>query len=215
MDQGPQSTALIPPAFWMSRLSESAAPTLAIAEVSSLVQRTLGGDDRAFEQLIIRYERRVFTLAMKLLGSTEDAQDAAQEVFLRVFKYIHRFDLQKPLEPWLLQMTVNVCRNIGRDRLRRWNTFPVTVDPELPVASEARDPHAGLKEEQERRLLWKALDTLPEKERLAVILRDIDGLKTSEVAQILGSTETTVRSQVSRARVRMKEVIDQMMGARP
>jgi RNA polymerase sigma-70 factor (ECF subfamily) len=61
----------------------------------------------------------------------------------------------------------------------------------------------------------ESLDTLPEKERLAVILRDIDGLKTSEVAQILGSTETTVRSQVSRARVRMKEVIGQLMGVRP
>src|SRR5262245_15726647 len=101
MEQGPHSAALNPPAFWMSRLSET-APAVSTAEVSSLVQRTLGGDTAAFEQLIIRYERRVFTLAIKLLGSPEDAQDAAQEVFLRVFKYIHRFDLQKPLDPWLL-----------------------------------------------------------------------------------------------------------------
>jgi RNA polymerase sigma-70 factor (ECF subfamily) len=120
--------------------------------VSSLVQRTLDGDAEAFEQLIIRYERRVFTLAMKLLGVAEDAQDAAQEVFLRVFKYIHRFDLQRPLEPWLLQMTVNVCRNIGRDRQRRWKTFPTTVEPDLAILSEARDPHAGLSEEQERQI---------------------------------------------------------------
>src|SRR5262245_16518088 len=114
MEHGPHSTALDPRAFWMSRLSDD-RQTVAIAEVASLVQRTLGGDTAAFEQLIMRYERRVFSFAMRLLGSTEDAQDAAQEVFLRVFKYIHRFDLQKPLEPWLLQMTVNVCRNIGRD----------------------------------------------------------------------------------------------------
>jgi DNA-directed RNA polymerase specialized sigma24 family protein len=103
-----------------------------LAEVSSLVQRTLGGDTAAFEQLIVRYERRVFSLAKKLLGSTEDAQDAAQEVFLRVFKYIHRFDVQKPLEPWLLQMTVNVCRNIGRDRQRRWTTFPPVSNRKWP-----------------------------------------------------------------------------------
>jgi len=151
---------------------------------------------------------------MKLLGSSDDAQDAAQEVFLRVFKYLHRFDAQKPIEPWLVQVTVNVCRNIGRIRQRCWNTFPVTVDPDLAVAHPSRDPHAGLAEEQQRQMLWKALDTLPHKERLAVILRDIDGLKTSEVAQLLGSSETTVRSQVSRARVRMKEAIDQMMGGR-
>ena len=204
----------VQPAIWMSRLADG-RQAVAAAEVSSLVQRTLDGDAEAFEQLIIRYERRVFTLAMKLLGVAEDAQDAAQEVFLRVFKYIHRFDLQRPLEPWLLQMTVNVCRNIGRDRQRRWKTFPTTVEPDLAILSEARDPHAGLSEEQERQILWKALDTLPEKERLAVILRDIDGLKTSEVAEILGSSETTVRSQVSRARVRMKEAIEQLMGAQP
>jgi RNA polymerase sigma-70 factor (ECF subfamily) len=197
----------------MSGISETER-TAAIAEVAALVQRTLGGDTVAFEQLIMRYERRVFSLSIKLLGSADDAQDAAQEVFLRVFKYIHRFDIRKPIEPWLMQMTVNVCRNIGRDRQRRWNTFPETVEPEIAAVPECHDPHNGLAVEQERQILWKALDGLPAKERMAVILRDIDGLKTSEVAQILGSTETTVRSQVSRARVRMKEAIDQMMGAR-
>jgi RNA polymerase sigma-70 factor (ECF subfamily) len=197
----------------MSRVRDS-DDSLALADVAALVRRTAGGDAAAFEQLIVRYERRVFTLAMKLLGSTEDAQDAAQDVFLRFFKYIHRFDPARPLQPWLLQMTVNVCRNIGRDRQRRWATFPVSVEPELAVIHNGPDPHAGITQDQEKQILWKALDCLPEKERLAVILRDIDGLKTSEVAEILGSSETTVRSQVSRARVRMKEAIDQMLGAR-
>src|SRR2546425_11896741 len=114
MEQGRHCTALIQPAFWMSGLPETER-TVEIAEVASLVQRTLGGDTTAFEQLVIRFERRVLTLAMKLLGSRDDAQDAAQEVFLRVFKYLHRFDVHKPMEPWLMQMTVNVCRNIGRE----------------------------------------------------------------------------------------------------
>jgi RNA polymerase sigma-70 factor, ECF subfamily len=198
-------------ALLMSRIRETDTVAENV-EISSLVRRTLGGDTAAFEELIIRYQRRVFTLALKLLGSTDDAQDAAQEVFLRVFKYIHRFDSRRPIEPWLMQVTVNVCRNIGRTRQRCWNTFPETVDADMAVENPARDPHSGLAEEQRRRMLWKALETLPEKERLAVILRDINGFDTSEVAKILGSSETTVRSQVSRARVRMKEVIDQMIG---
>jgi len=203
-------------ALWMARLRETdrSDELSELAEVASLVQRTLGGDTSAFEQLIVRYERRVLTLAMKLLGSPDDAQDAAQEVFLRVFKYIHRFDVHKPMSPWLMQMTVNVCRNIGRERQRRWNTFPTTVEAEQPVVPEFRDPHAGFAEEQERQILLKLLDTLPEKERLAVVLRDIDGRTTSEVAEILGSSETTVRSQISRARVKLKEAIDQMLGGR-
>src|SRR5215831_18719151 len=130
MEQGPQSAAILGPAYWMARSSETSHSD-AIAEISLLVQRILGGDSAAFEQLIIRYERRVLSLSLKLLGSAEDAQDAAQEVFLRMFKYIHRFDVQKPLEPWLLQMTVNVCRNIGRDRQRRWTTFPTSVEPDM------------------------------------------------------------------------------------
>ena len=213
MEDGPHCTAVLHSALLMSPLQDRDR-SVESTEVAVLVQRTLAGDATAFEQLMIRYERRIFTLAMKLLGSTDDAQDAAQEVFLRVFKYIHRFDIHKPIQPWLMQMTVNVCRNIGRNRQRRWDTFPATVDSEIASANECRDAHAGLAEEQQRQMLWRALDSLPAKERLAVILRDIDGLKTSEVAQILGSSETTVRSQVSRARVRMKEAIDQMMGGR-
>src|SRR5262249_45694899 len=156
--------------LWMSRLPETErASTVATTEVAALIQRTLNGDSAAFEQILIRYERRVFTLAMKLLASTHDAQDAAQEVFLRVFKYIHRFHIQRAIEPWLLQMTVNVCRNIGRNRQRRWNTFSAMGEKEVSIPQESRDPHASITEEQERRLLWKALDSLPEKERMAVI----------------------------------------------
>src|SRR5437868_11182194 len=94
-------------ALWMSQAQDAeAAPE--IAEIALLVQRTLSGDSAAFEQIILRYERRVFSLSMKLLGSAEDAQDAAQDVFLRAFKYLHRLDIRKSIEPWLMQMTVNV-----------------------------------------------------------------------------------------------------------
>src|SRR5262245_34194777 len=126
-------------ALSMSRTADTARTET--AEIAAIVQRTLGGDAAAFEQLILRYERRVYSLSMKLLGSTHDAQDAAQEVFLRIFKYIHRFDVRKPIEPWLMQMTVNVCRNIGRSRQRRWETFPATVEPEIAITTDSQDPH--------------------------------------------------------------------------
>src|ERR1700681_1513516 len=130
-------------AHWMSRIPETEATPETVA-VASLVQRTLGGDPAAFEQIIFRYERRVFTLAMKLLGSRDDAQDAAQEVFLRAFKYLHRFDVRKPIEPWLIQVTVNVCRNIGRNRQRRWNTFPDVEAPDAASVDESTNPYSGV-----------------------------------------------------------------------
>src|SRR6476659_6837174 len=102
MENGPNCSTVISSPLTMSRVSD-ARRSDDIAAVSSLILLILRGEAAAFEQLIVRYERRVFSLAMKLLGSTDDAEDAAQEVFLRMFKYIHRFDVQKPLQPWLLQ----------------------------------------------------------------------------------------------------------------
>jgi RNA polymerase sigma-70 factor (ECF subfamily) len=199
----------------MARLQEeerSASPET--LEIESLVQRVLTGDSAAFEGVMLRYERRVLALAIKLLGTPEDAQDAAQEVFIRAYKYLHRLDLQKPIEPWLIRMTVNVCRDLGRKRQRRFNTFSEAGSVEAPDNGKTGNPHTGLVEEQERRLLRQALNCLPEKERIAVTLRDIEGLSTSEVAAILESSETTVRSQISRARVRMKNAIARLIGGR-
>jgi RNA polymerase sigma-70 factor (ECF subfamily) len=108
-----------------------------------------------------------------------------------------------------MRIAVNVCRDTARRRQRRWNTF---VETEPPDAIDATaDPHADLVRKQERRILQQALDTLPEKERLALVLRDVEGFSTAEVAAILQSSETTVRSQISRGRVRLKTAIDRLM----
>lgn len=195
----------------MTRAAE-ADPDPQTTETACLIRRTLAGDTAAFGQIVLKHERRVLTFSIRMLGTVEDAQDAAQEVFLRAFKYIHRLDLAKPIEPWLMQMTVNVCRDIGRKRLKRRITFPQMSDPNTAPAGESSNPYCGFAEEQQKQMLRKALCNLADKERQAVILRDVEGLTTSEVAVILGSSETTVRSQICRARLKIKEAIDQMTG---
>jgi RNA polymerase sigma-70 factor (ECF subfamily) len=92
--------------LWMSGIDPEAE------EFAMLLERAIAGDVPAFERIIMRYERRVFSLAWRLLGRPEDAQDASQEVFLRAFRYLHRFDPRRPFEPWLMKMTVNVCHMI-------------------------------------------------------------------------------------------------------
>src|SRR5688572_7948491 len=114
----------------MSRLE----PEQETSEIVLLLDRAIAGDTVAFEQIVLRSERRVLTLAWRLLSSMDDAQDAAQEVFLRVFKYLHRFDPRKPFEPWLVRMTVNVCRDIGQQRQRRRMIFEQTDLPYENVA---------------------------------------------------------------------------------
>jgi RNA polymerase sigma-70 factor (ECF subfamily) len=191
-------------------LSFEEASSAETAEVSRLVRLALRGDRAAFEQIIIRYESRVMTLAVRLLGSRDDAPDAAQEVFLRAFKYLHRVDTRKPLEPWLFRIAINVCRDLMRRGARRRATF-VDADPAEPI-DQSSDPCVGLERKQQRVLLQRALERLPEKERLAIVLRDIEGLSTADVAAILQSSETTVRSQVSRGRLRLKAAIEQLTG---
>jgi RNA polymerase sigma-70 factor, ECF subfamily len=192
----------------MSRVPDQETTAPETFEIEALVRRTLDGDCRAFEQIVLRYERRVMMLSVRLLQGIDEAQDATQEVFLRAFKYLHRLDVRRPVEPWLMRITVNVCRDIQRKTQRRHYTF-TEATTESEKADETRDPHSGFVWEQERQKLWKALNELPVKEKMAVVLRDVEGFSTAEVAEILGSTEGTVRSQICRGRLRLKEAMDQ------
>ena len=186
--------------------------TLPPAETSStgLIRRAKQGDREAFESLLALHERRVLRTALRLLGRVDLAQDAAQEVFLRLYKYLARFDDERELGPWLYRMVVNVCHD-----LRRRQSTPPSVpidDVEEPVATRGStvEVDARLDRDRQRERVARALDTLPEKERAALVLRDIEGLSTAEVAGLLGSSEATVRSQVSTARVKVKKAVDRM-----
>src|SRR6185295_15690740 len=195
-------------ALWMSQSGETGEPS----ELAALFTRAASGDAAAFEQIVVKHERRVLTLSWRLLGTMEDAQDAAQEVFLRTFKYLHRFDVQKPFEPWLVRMTVNVCRNFGRKRQQR-SAVLVMAGEETDRAEQqdpSRSPYQELHSEQQRLMIYRALDGLPEKERTAFVLRDIEGMTTAETAEALGSSEGTIRSQISSARLKMRKLLGGM-----
>lgn len=182
------------------------------AELSvQILKRAIAGDRVAFDQIILRYERRVLATAFRLLGRKEDAQDAAQEVFLRLYRFMHRFDEKRDLLPWLYRMTVNVCHDLHR---RRYRLEGLRVE-EAIAASIAFDPARETMRMERRQIVETALRTLTERERAAIVLRDIEGLSTKEVAAILGSSETTVRSQVSLARVKIKRFVDSFEKRQP
>jgi RNA polymerase sigma-70 factor, ECF subfamily len=209
MEYGPDNSDIVQGALSMVRMPGPSVPP-ETAEVAQIVRLVLSGDTASFEQIIARYERRVINIAMRILGCHDDAHDAAQEVFLRVFRYLHRLDLEKPIEPWLMRMTVNVCRDLGRKR-RHHQATSLEHTPSEPLATNPTDdPLTGLEEEQQRQILWKALACLSENERVAIVLRDVEGLSTAEVSAILESPEVTVRSRISRGRLKLKEIVDRM-----
>ena len=187
----------------MSLLALTAtAPMEMPEERSRVIESAKAGDLSAFEQVMREHERLVLMTALRLLGRLEDAQDASQEVFLRLYRNLSKVETPT-LAAWLYRVTVNVCHDLRR---KPAPTAGIEDVPE-PVAADP-DPQRLTTEAERRRALTLSLRVLSEKERAAVVLRDLEGLSTDEVARILGSSEATVRSQVSKARVKIREFLE-------
>jgi RNA polymerase sigma-70 factor (ECF subfamily) len=156
----------------------------------------------------------VLRTAMRLLGRPDRAQDAAQETFFRLFRHLGRFDPRREMGPFLYRVVVNVCRDLDR-KSGRGRLVPLDETREERRAASRHGPAAfedAVAREQQLRLVQEALMTLPQKERAALVLRDLEGRPSPEVARILGSSEGTVRSQVASARLKIKRFIESRSG---
>jgi RNA polymerase sigma-70 factor (ECF subfamily) len=200
------------------------APADAAAHVdalSALVVRARTGDRAAFEQLMVCTQHKVAATAWRLLGDREDARDAAQETFLRAYKYLKSFKTGQDFHGWIYRITVNVCRDMMRargaspagpsGRERRGGEFEAATEWSHAAGGDAE--RAALLA-QRRSIVRRALAALPEKERTAVVLRDLEGLETEEVARLMKTRPATVRSQISTARVKLKVFCEQMLRER-
>ncbi len=184
-------------------LNESGPPRVYTCEVTAgeLILPTFPrerADGRVFEELVAAHEPTVVRTAYRLLGRLEDAQDAAQEVFLWLFRNLGR--IEGDPKAWLYRVTVNVCNDHYRKRM------PVS-ELDQHRADPAPDPECAVTLEERKRLLMDGLATLAERERTCVVLRDIEGLSTAETAAILGVEEGTVRSHISTARVKLAKYV--------
>jgi RNA polymerase sigma-70 factor (ECF subfamily) len=161
------------------------------------------GDLAGFEAVMRQHERLVLVTALRLLGNIEDAKDVSQEVFLRLYRNLGKVETEKNYQAWLYRVTVNLCHDVGR---KRKPSVAVEDVPEL--VSGAADPQQTLTGAERQRVLQMSLRALSEKERVALVLRDLEGLSTEEVARALGSSEATVRSQICKARVKMRDFVE-------
>jgi RNA polymerase sigma-70 factor (ECF subfamily) len=177
------------------------------------LRRAKRGDLAAFDELMSRHERQVFRIALGVLGGREDAEDAVQEVFLKFHRALGTLDEDRVVAAWLYRVTVNVCRDMHtkRARVRNLSLEELQFAGFEPRALEA-DPEGLLSAAEQEHLVLRALGDLPPKERAALVLRDIEGLSTEEVAEALGSSPATVRSQVATARLKLKRFRDRVLG---
>jgi RNA polymerase sigma-70 factor (ECF subfamily) len=186
----------------------------AASGLGPVISRAKAGDVTAFEQIIECYQRKVLSTAWRMLGHQEDARDAAQEVFLRVYKYLSGFRLDQDFGAWLYRITINVCRDQVKKRGHHDQFSSFEMEQELGSfegLSSGEDVEAAAIHSQQRAMVVEALATLSRKERAAIVLRDLEGLSTEEVARVLGSSQATVRSQISTARAKIKQYRDRVL----
>jgi len=172
---------------------------------AALVQRCAAGDELACAELVGEHQRMVVQLAVNLLGDRDEALDLSQEVFLRVFRTIHRFRGQSSLRTWIYRIAVNQARNRHRFWRRRHRADQVSLDQHIAAHGEFMSglesgPERMLAQKQLAQKLQRALDQLPFDQRTAIVLREVDGLSYEEIAYSLGVAIGTVKSRLTRAR---------------
>jgi RNA polymerase sigma-70 factor, ECF subfamily len=179
--------------------------------------RVAEDEERAFAELVRRYQGRITNLISRVLNDRECSDDLAQEVFVRV--YVHRRNYRRgsKLSTWVFTIAANLAKNEIRRRVRRRNWFSLDALQEAlkDGAMMFADPKEGhertLERGQLQELVGRAIAAVPEKYRLALVLRDIEGLAYEEIAVVMGVPGGTVRSRINRARSMLKRRLQPLM----
>ena len=174
-----------------------------------LVERLRAADPRAFEELVVTYQHRVFGVALRMLGSRAEAEEIAQEAFLRAFRSIRDFRGDARLSTWLYAITSRLClTRLGASERR---TARPGDEALARVADPGERPGAALEREEAQAALHRAIGELPDERRIVVVLRDLQGLSYEEIAEALSLELGTVRSRLHRARMELKEKMEKFL----
>lgn len=176
--------------------------------IDEIIQRCLHGDQAAWESIVRQHWRKVFNIAYKFVGKHDQAEDLAQDVFLKIFKSLNTFDRRANFQTWLISVSRNLCIDHYRSVRKERETINRDVDPgELSPVSATVSPQAQLELRDRVALLRLALDKLAPTLRTAVMLRDIQELSYQEIANRLALPEGTVKSRINRGRTELARQI--------
>ena len=174
-------------------------------EEAVLIEAAKVGDQEAFRHIVERYQGAVYNLAYRMLGDPEEAEDAAQEIFVRLYRQLARYDPERKFSTWTLAIATNYCI----DQLRRRRMQLVPLENIIPWA-RARDagPEGEALSRESRDEVQRLLKQLPEKYRAPLVLRYWEDLSCAEIAEILGVPEGTIKTQIHRARKQLGKMLE-------
>src|SRR5271170_672907 len=189
-------------------------------EERQLVRLAQSGEEAAFEELIRRHQQRVFGLVSGILRRREDVEDVVQQVFLKVFVSLKRFDQRAAFSTWLYKITVNECW----DYLRKKKVRPLVYEADLSeeqvsrldgVVSAERPPESPARRAETKDLLEQLMDELPERDRELLVLKEVEGFSVQELAEMLELNVNTVKVRLFRVRARLMDVYHRRVGPHP
>ena len=196
----------------MSADSTAAQP----ATPDSLIEQCLAGDQSAWEQIVRQHWRKVFNVAYKFVGKHDEAEDLAQDIFLKIFKALATFDRRANFQTWIISISRNLCIDHYRSVRKERQTMARDVEmSDLQPASTDRGPYAAAEHQDLKAMLRQALDALPVTLRTAVVLRDLQELSYQEIADRLGLPEGTVKSRINRGRIELAGQIRRLQDKQP
>ena len=172
-----------------------------------LIERALSKENAAWEQLVARFRRRVFHISYKFTGKHDQAEDLTQEIFLKLFKSLDKFNRDADFSTWLSSVARNYCIDHYRASKREKEVVVEDLVAFDLAPSSFGNPHSTLEDQDRRSLLRRGLDQLPEKLRQAVVLRDLQGMTYQEMADLLQLPEGTVKSRINRGREELMRLL--------
>ena len=177
-----------------------------------LVVRLKANDERAFEKLVERYQKRVYMIAYNILRNENDAYDATQEVFLKIFKYIDNFRETASLYTWIYKISYHVAIDIYRKRKKsnsvEYSEFIKSDGPDVDeLHHKIMSPIAQAENSELSRTIESALGKISESHRAVIVLREIEGLSYAEIADILDVSKGTVMSRLHHARLNLQKYL--------
>ncbi len=174
---------------------------------AELIERCLRKDNPAWELIVARFRRKIFHIAYKFTGKHDEAEDLTQEIFLKVFRSLDKFNRDADFSTWLGSVARNYCIDHYRAQKREREVLVEDLIAYDTAPAVSGNPHRALEDRDRRSFVRRGLDLLPEKLREAVVLRDLQGLSYQEMADRLHLPEGTVKSRINRGREELARLL--------
>lgn len=186
-------------------------------EEAKLIKESQQGNMKSFEELILLYQDQAYRTAYGMLGNHEDAKDATQESFIKIYKSLKSFKYKSSFSTWMYRIVHNTCLDLIRKQKRR-REIPIEINKDsneegyvIPIEDLSDGPEALLDYKVVKEELIKCIKELPIEYQGVIILRDIEGISYDQIAEILGISQGTVKSRINRGRIQLRNRLSNLL----